>query len=176
MLKRFACVLSLIFVTCLAYADDVDDAGPVWTGVGFSGNKIDFPAVLNGKPTVLVFWATWCPYCKALMPYLGEIQKDYGSDEINILLVNVFEEKGDREVNPAAYVEALGFPTIAVADGNGIAKDYSIRFTPGLLVVDGQGKTVWKRASTDLPAGKTVAEFWSGQLRQQLDSLIKGQH
>ncbi len=173
-IKRFACVLLLMFVTGLACADDANDTGWVWTGADFSGNTIDFPAILNGKPTVLVFWATWCPYCKALMPYLGEIQKDYGSDKINILLVNVFEEKGDRDVDPAAYVEALGFPTIAVANGDGIAEDYSIRFTPGLLVVDGQGETVWKRASTDLPAGKTVAEFWSGQLRQQLD-LISGQ-
>lgn len=103
------------------------------------------------------------------MPYLGEIQSDYGSDKINILTINVFE-KG--ELDPAAHVAELGFPMIAVANGDSIAEIYSVRGTPGLMIVDGQGNIVWKRASTDLPAGKTVAELWSDQVREQLDQIL----
>ena len=103
------------------------------------------------------------------MPYLGEIQRDYGAGKINVLAIDVFE---DGEIDPAAYVEALGFPIIAVANGDAIAEAYSVRGTPGLMIVDGQGNIVWKRASTDLPAGKTVAELWAEQVREQLDRML----
>lgn len=169
MLQRVSLFLALMCVTGLIFAGEPDDTNPRWKGIDFSGEEVDFPAVLDNKPTVLIFWATWCPYCKAFMPYLGEIQKDYGADKIKIIAIDVFE---DGEGDPAAYVAALGFPVIAVADGDEIAKAYAVRFTPGLIVVNGQGNVVWKRASTELPAGKTVAELWDEQVREQLDRLL----
>jgi len=169
MLPRFALVLAAFCMAGLAFAGEPGEANPGWRGTDFSGAEIDFPAVLQGKPTVLIFWATWCPYCRALMPYLGEIQRDYGEDKINILAIDVFE---DGVVDPAAYVETLGFPLIAVANGEPIAEIYSVYGTPGLIILNGQGNLVWKRASTDQPAGKTIAEFWAGQVREQLDKLL----
>lgn len=169
MLRRTVLVLTLLCMAVLPIACGPDTTKPGWKGTDFSGAEVDFPAVLHGKPTVLIFWATWCSYCQAFMPYLGEIQRDYGADKINILAIDVFE---DGDMDPAAYVEALGFPMIAVANGDPIAEAYSVKGTPGLMVVDGQGEIVWKRASTELPAGKTVAEFWDGQVREQLDKLL----
>lgn len=168
-IPRIALMLAVLCVAGFAFAGEPDQPNPGWKGTDFAGAEIDFPAVLQGKPTVLVFWATWCPYCKAFMPYLGEIQRDYGEDQINILAIDVFE---DGELDPAAYIEALGFPVIAVANGDSIAKIYSVHGTPGLMILDGQGNLVWKRASTELPAGKTVAELWVGQVRKQLDKLL----
>lgn len=169
MLLRVSLILALMCSAGQAFSSEPDDTNLTWKGVDFSGAEVDFPAVLDNKPTVLIFWATWCPYCKAFMPSLGEIQKDYGAEQINILAIDVFE---DGELDPAAYVEGLGYPLISVADGDEIAKLYSVRFTPGLMVVDGQGNVVWTRASTDLPAGKTVAELWEEQVREQLDLLL----
>jgi thiol-disulfide isomerase/thioredoxin len=169
MLPRIALALAAFCMLNLTFASETEEADLGWTGTDFSGAEIVFPEVLQGKPTVLVFWATWCPYCKALMPYLGEIQRDYGEKKINILAIDVFE---DGEIDPAAYVEKLGFPMIAVANGDPIAEIYSVFGTPGLMVLDGHGNLVWKRESTDLPAGKTVAEFWAGQIREQLDQLL----
>jgi thiol-disulfide isomerase/thioredoxin len=168
-LRRFALVLALFSAAVLAVACGPGKPDTIWKGTDFSGAEVDFPAVLQGKPTVLIFWATWCPYCKAFMPYLGEIQRDYGADKINILAIDVFE---DGEMDPAAYVETLGFPVIAVANGDSIAEAYSVNGTPGLMIVDGQGNIVWERTSTDLPAGKTVAELWAEQVREQLDLLL----
>jgi len=168
-ISRTALLLMLNCMAALALADVTDKANSGWKGTDFSGAEIDFPAVLNGKPTVMVFWATWCPYCRALMPYLGEIQSEYGDEQINILTIDVFE---DGELDPAEYIESLGFSMIAVANGDPVAEIYSVRFTPGLMVLDGQGNVVWQRESTDLPPGEAVAEFWAGQVREQLDKLL----
>ena len=168
-MHRLIMLAILMFGTTLANAVNQGEPAPTWTAIDFSGDEVAFPSVIAGKPTVMVFWATWCPYCRAFMPYLGQIQKDYGQDRINIIAINA-KERGAGD--PAAYVHALGFPVIGIADGDGIAEDYSVRFIPGLLIVDSDGDIAWKRASTELPAGKTVAELWDGQVREQLDLLL----
>ena len=160
-----------MYGTALVYAVDQGSAAPAWTGTDFSGNEVSFPAVIAGKPSVMIFWATWCPYCNAFMPYLGQIQKDYGEDKINVIAINA-KERGVGD--PAAYVADLDFAVIGVAEGDGIAEIYSVNFIPGLMIIDGDGNLAWKRASTELPAGQTVAELWDGQVREQLDLLLAG--
>ena len=168
-MRRLILLAILMFGAVVVQAVEQGQAAPAWTGMDFSGNEVSFPSVIDGKPTVIIFWATWCPYCNAFMPYLGQIQKDYGADRINIIAINA-KERGVG--NPAAYVEKLDFTVIGVAEGDGIAEDYSVNFIPGLMIVDGDGNLAWKRASTELPAGKTVAELWDGQVREQLDLLL----
>ncbi len=169
MLRRSILLVMVLSWTLVASAVDTGKPAPAWHGTDFSGETVDFPAVIAGKPTVMIFWATWCPYCNALMPYLGQIQKDYGADKINIIAINA-KERGIGD--PAAYVADLDFSVIDVAEGDDIAEKYSVNFIPGLMIVDGDGNLAWKRASTELPAGKTVAELWDGQVREQLDLLL----
>ena len=168
-MRRLILLAILTFPATIAQAVDQGTAAPSWTAMDFSGNAVSFPSVIDGKPTVMVFWATWCPYCKAFMPYLGQIQKDYGEGKINVIAINA-KERGAGD--PAAYVANLDFKVIGVAEGDGIAEAYSVRFIPGLMIVAGDGKLAWQRASTDLPAGKTVAELWDEQVREQLDLLL----
>ncbi len=169
MLRRSIMLLIALSWTVIASAVDTGAPAPAWHGKDFAGKSVDFPAVIAGKPTVMVFWATWCPYCNAFMPYLGQIQKDYGEDRINVMAINA-KERGVGD--PAAYVAGLDFTVIDVAEGDGIAEEYSVKFIPGLMIVDGDGNLAWKRASTELPPGKTVAELWDEQVREQLDFLL----
>ncbi len=169
MLRRSILLVLVLSWTLGASAVDTGKPAPAWHGTNFSGETVDFPAVIAGKPSVLIFWATWCPYCNAFMPYLRQIQEDYGSDKINIIAINA-KERGIGD--PAAYVADLDFSVIDVAEGDDIAEKYSVRFIPGLMIIDGEGNLAWKRASTELPAGKTVAELWDGQVREQLDLLL----
>lgn len=168
MLSRIAMVLAVLCLPALVVADNHEQTSMNWTATDFSGAKVEFPEVLESKPTVLIFWATWCPYCRAFMPYLGDIQGEYG-DKINILTIDVFE---DGEIDPAKHIESLGFPMIAVAEGDAVAELYGVRGTPGVMVLNGDGSLAWKRASTDLPAGKKVSEYWADQIREQLNQLL----
>ena len=160
-------VLSLLLAAG-AQAVEQGEVAPSWQAQDFSGRRVEFPALLDGKPTVVVFWATWCPYCKAFMPELARIQADY-SDRINILTIDA---KEDGEGDPAAYIAGLGFDSIAVADGDEIAAAYGVQYIPGLMVIDPSGTVAFRRAWTDLPAGETVARFWSRQVRKSLDQLL----
>ena len=153
--------------------DDPVEAGDVdlpWTGTNLQdGSTVRFPRVLDGNPAVLVFWATWCPYCKAFMPYNESILEDYAEHGVQILTFNAKERgRGD----PLAYVEGLGFTTISIANADPIADLYGVQYIPGLMVVDGDGSVVYRRGWTDLPAGSKVAQQWDREVREALDQAL----
>ena len=162
-------VLLAALWSAAAVAVEEGDAAPAWRAETFDGRAVEFPELIGGKPTVVVFWATWCNYCRAFMPHLARIQADYG-ERVNILAINAKEEAG---ADPQGYVDALGFPVIAVREGDAVAAAYGVEYIPGLMVVDAEGAVAYRREWTELPAGETVARFWSRQVRRALDRLLE---
>lgn len=164
-------VLSALLIGTPMHAVVPGDIAPAWTGVDLiSEEEIVFPEVLSGRPAVLIFWATWCPYCKAFMPYVESIQRDYAEQGVQIITFNSKERgRGD----PKAYARGLGYPLIAIEAADAIGADYDIPFIPGLLVVNGDGVVVYRRRSTNLPAGRTVSQQWDAEVRRVLDELVR---
>jgi thiol-disulfide isomerase/thioredoxin len=171
MVRRLLPLLALAALAAgPAGAVEQGELAPQWRGTDFEGHALAFPDLIEGRPTVVVFWATWCSYCKAFMPYLKQIQADYGAQRINVLTINA---KEDGEGDPRSYLANLDFPMVAVRDGDAIAAAYGVEYIPGLMVIDGQGLVAYRRAWTELPAGDTVARFWSRQVRRAIDQLIE---
>jgi thiol-disulfide isomerase/thioredoxin len=170
MRRAFATALALALLAAPAFAVEQGDTAPPFKAVDFDGRAVDFPAVAGGKPAVVVFWATWCPYCKAFMPYLKDIAADYAAQGVKIVTINA---KEDGRSDPRAYVRGLGFAPIAVANGDSIAAAYGVQYIPGLMIVDGKGTVAYRRPWTDLPAGRTVAKLWDQQVRTALDALTR---
>jgi thiol-disulfide isomerase/thioredoxin len=168
MLKSFALFVVVAILSGPALAVEVGEPAPPFSGLDEFGQAVNFPAVIDGKPTILFFWATWCPYCKAFMPYLEQIKKDYG-DEINVVMIN-HKERGAGD--PVAYYKALDFDVTAVVEGDSIGDAYIVDFIPGLMIAGADGRMAWKRKSTDLPAGRKVGEFWNTVVREQLDTML----
>ena len=84
------------------------------------------------------------------MPYAGQLQQEFADAGVQIIALNAKERgRGD----PRAYVESLGFPTVAIADADAIAARYGVEYIPGLMVVDGDGMLVYQRGCTVARAG-----------------------
>jgi thiol-disulfide isomerase/thioredoxin len=169
-LMAFVLMLLLTAPVAAAWKVDVGDQAPAWTSTDYLGETVSFPEVTDGKPAVVIFWATWCNYCSAFMPYLKTLQADYAEAGVNIVAINAKERGiGDSK----AYLEALGFPVTGILEGDDIAAAYDIQFIPGLMIVNGKGEVAYRRASTDLPPGKTLSEIWDAELRSVLDRLLR---
>lgn len=170
-MKNFFAAAVLSLLSTAVFAVQEGDVPPAWSGVDLiTGEAVAYPDVLGGKPAVVLFWATWCPYCKAFMPRAAEIQAEYADAGVQIIGLN-HKERGYGDA--AAYAKSLGFPMVAIADADAIGDAWSIDFIPGLLVVNGDGSIAYRRRSTNLPAGKKVSQIWASEVRAVLDDILR---
>ncbi len=175
--------LTLLFIawTAAAWAVEAGDPAPAWTGSDVQGRSVSFPEVAGGKPVVVVFWATWCPYCKALMPHVQSIRLEYG-DEIRVLAIHFRDDKGD----PVAYIESAGYDFTLLPNGDEVAKLNRVWGTPGLMIIDRDRiirYDLYTLPQLDLSAiGKSpahskkaayLAPYWAAELRKSLDLVLK---
>ena len=105
---------------------------------------------MKGHPTVLFFWAHWCPDCKAQAPILGDIERDYRDS--GLLVVGPTRHygyvAGGAEAPPAqelAYIDQVrqqyysALPKMAVPVSDEDALDYGMDATPTIVLVDRAG-------------------------------------
>ena len=118
----------------LARADDARVA-PDWTRSAENGEAVNLSEVAAEQPVILLFWATWCPYCKALMPHIQSIKLEYG-DDVRVLALHFRDDKGD----PVAFIETAGYDFTLIPDSTEIAKQYGVWGTPGVMIVRGPGR------------------------------------
>ncbi len=90
----------------------------------------------QGKVVVLNFWATWCPPCKAEIPDLIRIQKEFSNDVV-VIGVSVDRESPDYV---AGFSEELGinYPVV-MADSKLINLYGGIRAIPTTFIIDQDG-------------------------------------
>ena len=160
-------------------ADEVRIA-PDWTLQSQGGESVTLSEVAAAQPVIVLFWATWCPYCKALMPHIQSIRLEYG-DEIRVLAVHFHDDKGD----PVAFIENAGYDFTLLPDGDEVAKLNEVWGTPGLMIIDRDRiirYDLFTLPKLDLSAaGKSpthskkaayLAPYWAAELRKALDRVL----
>uniref|UniRef100_A0A7S3L487 Thioredoxin domain-containing protein n=1 Tax=Amphora coffeiformis TaxID=265554 RepID=A0A7S3L487_9STRA len=89
---------------------------PVQLLVGMQENSAPVSVIgVNGKPTVVDFWAPWCENCKLMAPTMLQVEEEY-KDKVNFVLVN-----GDKR-DAWPLIEAFGvdaIPHIALVSSEG---------------------------------------------------------
>ena len=92
----------------------------------------------RGKVTLVNFWASWCPPCRAEHPRLLEM----AAGGIPIIGVNF----RDREGPASGYLERDGNPFVAVAfDPQGrSAIDWGVTAPPETFILNGDGRVLFR--------------------------------
>jgi len=156
------------------------EAAPDWMLTSPEGEVTRLSVEVRRQPVILFFWATWCPYCKALMPHLQSIRLEHG-DEVKILAIN-FIEKGD----PVGFMRERGYDFTVLPDGDEVAAIYGVYGTPGVILVDQNQQIHFdlrKLPQLNLPSdgSKTshkkkaayLAPYWAAELRKSIDSVLE---
>jgi thiol-disulfide isomerase/thioredoxin len=73
-------------------------------------------ANFKGKPIVLNFWATWCGPCRAEIPSLVELQKQYGDEGKDVVILGVSVDDPVEKLKPYASQMKMNYPVLV---GNG---------------------------------------------------------
>ena len=93
----------------------------------------------HGKPIVVNFWATWCPYCVQELPLFDEYAREYSGD-IDFMIVDLAD--GYRETIEMAkkYVADYGYSFPVYFDTTGGSMyAYGITGIPVTLFIDSDG-------------------------------------
>jgi cytochrome c biogenesis protein CcmG, thiol:disulfide interchange protein DsbE len=92
-----------------------------------------------GKPLVLSFWTTWCPYCLRQTPVMVDAERRYAVDGIQFAGVDV-QDPSDA-VTPYLDQHGIGYPILLDQDGT-VAGLYAVSGYPTTYFLDAAGRVV----------------------------------
>jgi len=133
---------------------------------------------------VLEFWATWCAPCKAAMPHLSALARQY-KDTITFLGIDVMERKTTSMEKIRGFVDSMGQQMdycVAVEDSNfmvaGWMEASGEQGIPRTFVVNAEGRLAWighpKNLSKVLP--KIMNNDWNieeAEAKRNLDKHLR---
>ena len=137
------------------------DVAPDFTVEMLDGSKVTLSA-LQGKPTLLIFWATWCPPCRLELSKLQEHIIDRYGDKINVLPISRGEERAKVE----EYISKMGYTFAVGLDGDqSIYRKYATNYIPRCFVIDAKGKVLYSGVGYDEAIAKEVEQNIEKTLR-----------
>ena len=102
------------------------------------GNRVHL-SDFRGSIVFLNFWASWCPPCKAEMPHMERIHRDYKDKSVTVLAVNLTTTEGKlSDVKEFVTNAGLTFPVVLDTEGV-VKKQYQIMAYPTTFIIDEQG-------------------------------------
>ena len=150
MKKVFALALGLLMsVALFAQQEDLDakyaadllkpgTPAPEFVLNDINGNSVKM-SQFRGKTVVLIFWASWCPDCRAEVPALKELQDKI--DPSKVVFVSI---SSDRTVEAwKKYVTENEMGGVQLyKDKSKVSEDYHVKWIPSQYVIGPDGKVV----------------------------------
>ena len=113
---------------------------PDFTLKNLNGRKVrlmDF----RGKMVFLNFFATWCVPCRAEMPAMERLHREFKDQGLVVLAVDIQESA--RTVRPFVRDLKLSFPALLDEDGS-VAHIYAVRPVPATYLISRDGRILWR--------------------------------
>jgi len=114
-------------------------APPEFTLSGLGGEKISL-SDFKGKPLILFFWTTWCPYCRKELKQLNDMEAELSGNGVGIAAVNV-DEPADKVKNFIKNYN-LDFSVLLDTDGE-VAQSFGIMGVPTYIFIDKENRIVF---------------------------------
>ena len=143
----------------------VGTEAPEFTAVDVQGATQTF-SKQSAQPTLLAFWATWCPHCRSDIPLLKELFTTYHPQGLRVLAVSV--DRDPDAVKKFVGDQSLGYTIIAAAAQLDVAKRsipdaYEVQGIPAYYLVDAHGVIALTKSGS-IMEGKTQSE-WEGAVK-----------
>ena len=97
---------------------------------------------LRGKPLVLNFWATWCGPCKAEMPMLVELEKQYSARGVQFIGASMDEAKTKAQIPSFVAEYHVGFPVWYGGSADDLDRLHLGGAVPATAFLDAEGHIV----------------------------------
>ena len=95
----------------------------------------------KGKNVIILFWTSWCKYCKEEFTYMEEYAKLLQNyDDVEFILLNKLDGEKETKEQALEYLEENEIPFTTYFDENlAIYEELGIKIVPTMLGIDSQG-------------------------------------
>jgi peroxiredoxin len=181
-MRRIALFIAAVFSTACMFAqtqqgEDLDEkyatellspgtVAPDFTLKDLKGKEVSLSS-LKGRRVVLVFWASWCPDCRAEVPELKEMHEK--ADPLETVFVSVSFDRDFKTLESFAKDNSL--PGIQLFDPAGkkdsaVGAAYKVKWIPSLYLIDKEGKVEFGTVI----AAKIAAALFKKPVKLPLDT------
>jgi len=105
------------------------------------GRPVTLSRFLGKTPVLLVFWATWCPECKAATPKINALTTGPLAGKLQILGL-AFRESREK-VARAVTSRGIRYPVLLDLRGE-VARAYGVVGIPTYILIDRGGNMVYR--------------------------------
>lgn len=157
----FTAVLAVLSAACMFKPlPDVPTLGKTQLPVAAEEETVWTSTDYSGKPVLMVFMGSWCPWCKRSMPAVQAAEEKFG-DQVEI--VAVFMDNDAQTVTKVA--KEHGFTVTALYNGGAVAQSLEVNGLPHAVLFDKKHRAIkhWEGFSPTL----------GDEFQEQLGNLTK---
>jgi len=136
-----------------------EGAAPPLAGVLTDGSQVKIGAgdTANDAPTLVAFWATWCPVCTAEEDNIVSVAKEHR-------VISVAMQSGDAATVVKHLKErGIALPALVDVDGRHAA-NWRVRGVPTHFVVDGAGNIRFRVVGYATTWGLKARMWWAANV------------
>lgn len=104
------------------------------------GRPVELRAFLGKSPVLLVFWATWCPECRAAVPEINSLA-ERTQGKLHVFGLDFRESR--EKVAQAVKSRGIRYPVLLDERGQA-ARAYGVAGIPTYVLIDRNGNVAWR--------------------------------
>lgn len=119
----------------------VDKPAPDVTGITSEGEKWSLRSQ-RGKNVIIVFWASWCPFCTKEIPHILRLAKGL-QDDPDTILVSINLDTDPDKARSFIKEKGITYPVLMDEKKLGmkseISRSFNLNGIPSIWVIDKEG-------------------------------------
>jgi peroxiredoxin len=160
-------ILQLTFVTLglvllLTVSAKAVSSGPApnFSLVTLEGKMITKES-FKGKPTLLMFWASWCQTCQKELPNLKSLYEQKKAKGLQAVAIGFQDEESSIKGYVQAHEATFIFPT-AYDVKDQVSTAFGVKWTPTFILLDAQGRIALVHAGGGILQNPDFQRFIQG--------------
>lgn len=137
--KVFAILIILLGVLCNFSFAIQPQLAPDFRLHSLKGDAITLGSFRNSKPVLLLFWTTWCSFCRDQLIWMQDKYPEYAKQGLELLAINIGESPD--KVEKFISLRNLSF-TFLLDQDSSVADSFSVMGVPTYVLIDKDGRII----------------------------------